>query len=258
VRILLPPSETKSGGGRGRPLAARAATGALAAPRAAALSALRVLVQGEADLAARALLLPPGIAAEALAANAAVSDSPTTPALRRYTGVVYDGLGFDGLTPAMQRIAGRSILICSGLFGVVRGEEPVPLYRVPAKAALPGLGVAGTFWRPVLREVMPAILGRGLVVDMRSGDYAAMWRPDAATARRMLTIRVLSRNLRGGYAVLSYPSKFAKGRLARALVTRAAAGLPVEGPDDVAAAWLSCGGDRSEALGSSRLDLYTA
>ena len=242
MRILLPPSETKSRGGRGRPLARRTATGELTAPRAAALSALQTLMLGEPDLAAQALLLPPGIAADALAANLAVADSPTTPALRRYTGVVYDGLGFDILPPPAQRIAGRSILVCSGLFGVVRGDEPVPLYRVPAKAVLPGLGIAGTFWRAALREVMPAMLGRGLVVDLRSGDYAAMWRPDAAMAAHVLSVRVLSPNQRGGHAVLSYPSKFAKGRLAAALVLRAAAGHPVEGVADVAEAWLACGG----------------
>ncbi|MDT4959285.1 MAG: uncharacterized protein QOD31_3084 [Pseudonocardiales bacterium] len=230
----------------------------LAAPRAAALSALQTLVNGDPEVAAQALLLPPGVATDALAANAAVADSPTTPALRRYTGVVYDGLGFGVLAPAAQRIAGRSILVCSGLFGVVRGDEPIPLYRVPAKATLPGLGIAGTFWRAALLDVMPAMLGRGLVIDLRSGDYAAMWRPAAAATRRVLTVRVLSPNQRGGHAVLSYPSKFAKGRLAGALVSRVAAGLPVQGMDDVAAAWRDSGGTRSEAAGSNHLDLYTA
>ncbi|MDT4970512.1 MAG: uncharacterized protein QOG22_655 [Pseudonocardiales bacterium] len=230
----------------------------LAAPRAAALSALQTLVNGDPEVAAQALLLPPGVATDALAANAAVADSPTTPALRRYTGVVYDGLGFGVLAPAAQRIAGRSILVCSGLFGVVRGDEPIPLYRVPAKATLPGLGIAGTFWRAALLDVMPAMLGRGLVIDLRSGDYAAMWRPAAASTRRVLTVRVLSPNQRGGHAVLSYPSKFAKGRLAGALVSRVAVGLPVQGMDDVAAAWRDSGGTRSEAAGSNHLDLYTA
>jgi cytoplasmic iron level regulating protein YaaA (DUF328/UPF0246 family) len=167
-------------------------------------------------------------------------------------------LGFGVLAPAAQRIAGRSILICSGLFGVVRGDEPIPLYRVPAKATLPGLGTAGKFWRAVLRDVMPALLGRGLVIDLRSGDYAAMWRPDAASPRRVLTVRVLSPNRRGGFAVLSYPSKFAKGRLAAALVARAAGGLPVESMADVAAAWRTGGGIRSEAIGPMHLDVYTA
>ncbi|MEP7019493.1 MAG: peroxide stress protein YaaA [Pseudonocardiales bacterium] len=258
MRILLPPSETKSWGGRGRPLAARLDASALAEPRAVVLDALHALVRGDPGPARTALLLPPGLADDALAANAAVAHSPTTPALRRYTGVVYAGMDFAQLAPAAQRIAGRSTLIYSGLFGVVRGDEPVPLYRVPAKAVLPGLGIVGTFWRRALQDVVPAMLGRGLVVDLRSGDYSAMWRPDAAQAGRVLTIRVLSPNQRGGYAVLSYPSKFAKGRLAAALITRTAAGEPVEHLHDVAAAWRECGGARSQSSGATHLDLFTA
>jgi len=258
VRILLPPSETKARGGRGRPLGQRVATGALAEARADVLRALHALTSGDPVTAARALLLPPGIAGDALAANAAVTDSPTTPALRRYTGVVYDGLNFAELAPEVQRAAARSVLIFSGLFGVVRGNEPVPLYRVPAKADLPGLGTASTFWRRVLHAIIPPALGRGLVIDMRSSDYAQMWRPDTATARRVLTVRVLSPTPGGAHAVLSYPSKLAKGRLAAALVTRAASGQPVETGGDVAAAWQACGGLRSRTAGSTHLDLYTA
>lgn len=257
MRILLPPSEGKTRGGRGRPLAARTDIGPLTEPRAAVLGALRTLVSGDPAAAARALLLPPGVAADALAANAAVVDSPTAMALRRYAGVVYDGLAFDTMTPAAQRIAARSTLICSGLFGVVRGDEPVPLYRVPAKAALPGLGIAGTFWRRTLHAALPPMLGPGLVVDLRSSDYAAMWRPDAATARRVVVVRVLSPTPAGGRAVISYLSKFAKGRLAAALVMRTAAGGSVQSIEDVVAAWQSCGGAGSAAVGNGHLELYT-
>ncbi|MDQ2748920.1 MAG: peroxide stress protein YaaA, partial [Actinomycetota bacterium] len=230
---------------------------ALGAPRATVLDALGTLVHGDPDVAANALALPPGIAAQALAANAAVTDSPTTPALRRYTGVLYAAFGFSGLTPPAQRVAARSVLVFSGLFGVLRGDEPVPLYRVPAKAVLPGLGIAGTFWRAALRDVMPAMLGRGLVVDLRSGEYAAMWRPDARTAGRVLSVRVLSPDQRDGYAVLSYQSKLAKGHLAAALVSRAAAGQPVDTAEDVAAAWQSCGGIGGDVTARMQLDLYT-
>ena len=59
----------------------------------------------------------------------------------------------------------------------------VPDYRVPAKATLPGIGVAATFWRPVLGVTVPALLAPGLVVDLRSSDYAAMWRPRACSTK---------------------------------------------------------------------------
>lgn len=257
MHLLLPPSEGKTAGGRGRPLRSRPDDGSpLVAARAATTRALAELVAGDPGAAAAALLLPDGVAAEALAANARVLDAPTTPALRRYAGVVYDGLGFADLPADQQRIAGRSVLVFSGLFGVVRGDEPVPTYRVPAKAVLPGLGIAATFWRPVLTEVLAGSLRRGLIVDLRSSDYAAMWRPDRATAARTVTVRVLSPAPRGGHAVISYNSKLAKGRLAAALLARAAAGQPVGSADDVVAAWLDTGGVGAKPTPTG-LDLYT-
>ncbi|SHG71742.1 hypothetical protein SAMN05443575_2618 [Jatrophihabitans endophyticus] len=257
MHLLLPPSEAKTSGGRGRPLRARPGDGPLADARAASLTALAELVAGAREDAARALVLPDGVAADALAANAAVRDSPTTPALRRYAGVVYDGLAYSASSAAEQRVAGRAAWVFSGLFGVVRGDEAVPDYRVPAKAVLPGLGVAGTYWRPVLDVVVPGLLRRGLVVDLRSSDYAAMWRPRGELAARTVAVRVVSPTPRGP-AVVSYTSKFGKGRLAAELVRRVAAGERVTTGADVVAAWLATGGVDGVERPDGGLDLHTA
>jgi hypothetical protein len=258
VHLLLPPSEGKTSGGRGRPLNRRApGAGPLADARAKTLAALGTLVGGADSDAAAALLLPPGVVADALAANRAVLESPTAPALRRYAGVVYDGVDFDTLGSTEQRVAARATLIFSGLFGVVRGGDPVPEYRVPAKAVLPGLGVAAAFWRPVLAEALPPLLRRGLVVDLRSSDYAAMWRPDPTLADRVVGIRILSPVPRGGHAVISYNSKYAKGRLARALVRRQARGEDIRTVDDVVAAWSEWDGAAGAEPTPSGLDLVT-
>jgi uncharacterized protein len=256
VHLLLPPSEAKLAGGRGRPLRERA-PGGLGEARQEVAAALGRVVAGPPDVAARALLLPPGVAADALALNAGVLDSPTVPALRRYTGVVYEGLGYAGMDAPRQRLAGRSVLIFSGLLGVVRGNEAVPAYRVPAKATLPGLGVLAAYWRPVLTAYLPLLLRSGLIVDLRSGDYAAMWRADPRLAARVVTVRVLSPAPRGGYAVISYASKLAKGRLAAALIARRADSRPVATPSDIADAWADCGGTGAEPNGPHGLDLYT-
>ena len=256
MRILLPPSEAKTAGGRGRPVGARPLPGPLAQPRAQVLAALATLLGADPADAAAALALPSGVADEALAVNREVCRSRTTAALRRYTGVVYDGLGFAAMPPPVQRLAGRSVLIFSGLWGVLRGDEPVPAYRVPAKAVLPGIGVAGTFWRPRLDEVVPDLLGGGAVIDLRSSDYAAMWRPSGEPATRVISVRVLSRLPRGGHGVISYNSKLAKGRLAAALLAREAGGMPCRGIDDIAAAWLAAGGRAVEpGARPDRLDL---
>ena len=246
MRILLPPSEAKHPGGRGRAISARAAHPLLGEARTCVLDALERLVGGCREQAAAALLLPPAAVEDALRADAAARTSGTRPALERYAGVVYDGLAAADLDAAAARLARRSVLVFSGLFGVVRGDEPVPDYRVPAKAVLPGIGVAGTFWRPVLDETMPRLLDRGLVVDLRSSDYAAMWRPRGDIARRTVRVRVLSPLPSGGRGVVSYPSKFAKGRLTGALLQRAARGERLRSAADVAAAWLDDGGPVAE------------
>lgn len=225
------------------------------------LQALTALL-ADPDQAAAALLLPPSVAEVAIALNRAVNTSPTMPAIRRYTGIVYTGLDAANLSEKARQLANRELLIFSGLFGVLRATEPVPAYRVPSAAALPGVGILATFWRRQLAEPLTDLLGqRGPIIDLRSTDYAAMWQPapDSAQSRRLLTVRMLSRRPGGDYGVISYQSKLAKGRLAAALLERAAQGLPVRSSDDVQAAWAELGGTSAEArkqrIGQA-LDLY--
>ncbi len=78
---------------------------------------------------------------------------------------------------------------------------------------------------------MPALLDRGPLIDLRSGDYAAMWQPAGTEAARLIGVRVLSPRPDGTLGVISFASKLAKGRLTAALLERRAAGLPVAGVD---------------------------
>jgi cytoplasmic iron level regulating protein YaaA (DUF328/UPF0246 family) len=242
VRILLPPSEAKNRGGRGTPLSSRKRTAPIDGIRQQTFAALAELVR--APDAATSLLLPPSVVAEAIADNTRAGISRTMPALDRYAGTVYDGLAVRQLSAAARTLAERSILIFSGLFGVVRGGEPVPAYRVPAKAVLPGLGIAGTFWKPHLTALLPDLLDNELVLDLRSIDYASMWQPHRQdpVAQRLLTVRVLSRTPGGGLGVISYPSKLGKGKLAAAVLERRAAGHSIASVADVVQAWLAAGG----------------
>ncbi len=220
MRILLPPSEAKRPGGRAVP-AAPEGDPVLAAARAKVLAALVELSSGDPTSAANALALPARSAADDLALNRASGTAARVPALRRYAGTVYEGLDFASLTPPLRRRAGSSIVIFSGLWGVVGGDEPVPSYRLPVAATLPDVGALTSFWRPILAEIVPALLDDRddeLIVDLRSSDYAAMWRPVAALRDRVVNVRVLSDLPGQAPAVVSYPSKLGKGRLARALV----------------------------------------
>jgi cytoplasmic iron level regulating protein YaaA (DUF328/UPF0246 family) len=199
---------------------------------------------------------------DALAVNAVVTTSRTRAALDRYAGVVYDGLAVAAMSPAQRRIANRSILIFSGLFGVLTGGEAIPNYRVPAATALLEQGTLGSFWRPLLPGIMSERLGRNdFVIDLRSTDYAAMWRPELSSAHnRVLSVRMLSPTPSGRLAVISYFSKHAKGRLANALIAREAEGHKIRSVDDVVRVWLDGHGADAHVInenGSVRVDLIT-
>ena len=140
-----------------------------------------------------------------VARNATLFGSPTMPALLRYTGVLYDALGFGAFTKAEARRAGGRLAVASALFGVVRATDPIPAYRCSGGSAVPGVGSLRELWRPVLE---PALRLDELVVDLRSGTYANL-----ATLPDAVAVRVVSPT----GTTVSHHNKAHKGRLARAL-----------------------------------------
>ena len=207
--VLLPPSEGKAAGGHGPPLdLAVLSHPGLTPVRARLVEALERLARTRSEQLRTALRLSPGQSAE-LASNATLRTSPTRPALARYTGVVYDNLGYASMSGATRRRANQSLAVASALFGLLRPADLVPAYRLSGGTTLPGLGSLPPVWRPALEAELAAV--RGLVVDLRSGAYAALARvPDA------VQVRVL-RKTDGHRTVVSHDNKWTKGLLARAL-----------------------------------------
>jgi hypothetical protein len=140
------------------------------------------------------------------------------PAAAVYTGVLYDALGLSTLPSPAKRRATASLLISSALFGTLRIRDRIPAYRLSGAASLPGLGPVGAIWRSALPEAMTAAAGRGLVVDLRSSTYAAMWHPTEDLAARTVTVRVLQQLPDGRRQVVSHFNKATKGRLVRSLL----------------------------------------
>ncbi|MGY1832795.1 peroxide stress protein YaaA [Geodermatophilus sp. SYSU D01180] len=212
--VLLPPSETKSADGDGGPLDLTALSTPELTPLRAQLVEALVRLAADPPAARAALGLTPGQDAE-LGRNAALCTSPTTPALERYTGVLYDALAVRTLTRAQRARADRRLAVGSALFGLVRATDAIPAYRLSAGSALPGLPTLRALWRPVLGPVL-ADSGE-LVVDLRSGAYQAL-----APVPGAITVDVLSERADGRRTVVSHANKTHKGRVARLLATTTA------------------------------------
>jgi cytoplasmic iron level regulating protein YaaA (DUF328/UPF0246 family) len=203
VLILLPPSEGKAGEGAGPPL------GELSFPsldraRKRVLTAL-IRASKRRD-AVNVLGLSPGLATE-LAKNLELQTASTLPASDLYTGVLYEKLGLGTLSDDARKRAEESVLIFSGLWGVLRITDHVPPYRLSMAVTLPVLGGLAAFWRPKVSKELERL--PGLVVDLRSATYAGAWQPGA----RSVAVRVF----RDG-KVVSHMAKATRGEIARTLL----------------------------------------
>jgi cytoplasmic iron level regulating protein YaaA (DUF328/UPF0246 family) len=219
VLVLLPPSETKHPGGSG----ARLDLDALCAPQLnpvrTELAEALVKLADDVPASRAALGLSPKQDDE-VARNAALWTSPTLPAIERYTGVLYDALDVGTLSRARRARADRRLAVGSALFGLVRAADAIPAYRLSAGSSLPGLPTLRALWKPALAPLLARV--DDLVVDLRSGSYAAL-----APVPGAVTVEVLSERPDGARSVVSHFNKAHKGRLARLLATTTAE------PDDV-------------------------
>ena len=105
------------------------------------------------------------------------------------------------------------MLIASALWGFVRPEDRIPYYRFSPKAKLAGIGPLAAWWREALAAAMPDEPGE-LIVDMRSGAYAAAWKPKQAT---LLAVRAFTES-GGERKAVSHMAKAVRGDVARALL----------------------------------------
>jgi cytoplasmic iron level regulating protein YaaA (DUF328/UPF0246 family) len=213
VIVLLPPSETKRAGGAGPPLSLEALSSPALGPLRASLVDELVELAADRSACRRALGISASQDAE-IDRNATLRTAATLPAISRYTGVLYDALDIESLRGAAAARARARLAIGSALFGLLRAEDPVPAYRLSATSKLPGRPTLAARWRPLLEPVLAELAADELVVDLRSGSYAALGRLPGAVG-----VDVVAEHSDGSRTVVSHFNKAHKGRLARALAS---------------------------------------
>ena len=139
--------------------------------------------------------------------------------------MLYQHLALASLGKRARSRAADSVLVASALFGVVGLDDPIPAYRLSMGARIPALRKGlPALWRPPLAKALPDEAGE-LVLDLRSGSYAAAWTPKHAT---LVSIRAVTPQGK----VISHMAKATRGRVARAVLE--ARSMPRE-PEAVAA-----------------------
>lgn len=243
--ILLPPSEGKSTPRRGKPLDVDTLSFPGLTPAREQVVAALLELADQPDAATRLGL--GATQAGLVDLDRRLRTSPTARADQIYTGVLYDALGFASLSPAARRRAASRLAVISSVFGLIRATDRIPSYRLSGDVSLPGLGPVASLWRAALDPTVPEALGSGLLVDLRSGMYAAFWRPGPDLAAQVVTVRVLQ-EVNGTRQVVSHFNKATKGRLVRAVLED---GRDARSPDQLAHLLTDLSGSADSAPGAS-------
>ncbi|MEO7121729.1 MAG: peroxide stress protein YaaA [Lacisediminihabitans sp.] len=247
--ILLPPSETKRDGGTTGSALDLNLLGfpKLTRSRRTVLAALRKLARNQTKMSA-ALHLGSTQQAEVLR-NRSLGVSPTLHALHRYTGVLFDALDAHSLPEDAHTFALDHVVIHSALFGLVRGGDPIPAYRLSHNTRL-----ADTTLKKVWRNVIASELAERpeLVLDLRSEGYVELG-PSSGAAQAYF-VRVVAEGVDGVRRALNHFNKKGKGEFARAIVRAG-----IDHPDvESLIHWAASAGIRLNRSGEHELELVVA
>jgi len=213
LAILLPPSEGKAEGGRTPRWKAGSGTfgSALRRPRAEVVAALLAAKGGDAKLL--------GVSGQHLAraqeSNRELDGAPTVPACERYTGVVWGHLSPDTLSAKARTRAVDSVVVVSGLLGLVGFDDPVPDYRVKMGASLKPMGKLSTWWRDPLSTTLNDWADGRVVIDLLPNEHRAAWTP-SDSMREHVVVSFVEKSGK----VAGHDAKAAKGLLARHLLEK--------------------------------------
>ena len=125
----------------------------------------------------------------------------------------------------LQRQLEELTLVFSALFGPVRLTDLITPHRLSGSVKLPGQGSVASIWSKALKEVLTQQLSGHVVVDLRSSEYGAMYRPTRGSDCLLLNIAVAKVNpATGKRSVVSHWAKHTRGLLAGALLEAVASG----------------------------------
>ena len=134
----------------------------------------------------------------------------------------------------LQRQLEELTLVFSALFGPVRLTDLITPHRLSGSVKLPGQGSVASIWSKPLKELLAQQLSGHVVVDLRSAEYGAMYRPSRGSDCLLLNIAVAKVNpATGKRSVVSHWAKHTRGLLAGALLRAVAGGQLAANEGDV-------------------------
>ncbi|NOQ32545.1 MAG: peroxide stress protein YaaA [Helicobacteraceae bacterium] len=99
-----------------------------------------------------------------------IFNSKTMSAIERYNGVAYDYLDFNSLNSTEKEYINFHTLIFSNLFGVLRADDKIPLYKIKQGNSIEDIKPE-KYYNPILKDKLDNLLKSVEVLDLRAGYY---------------------------------------------------------------------------------------
>lgn len=156
---------------------------------------------------------------DAIDANLNIYKAPLISALDRYSpGVMYQAMDFPGLPTGAQRRLLEEGIIFSGLFGLLRPDDLIPMYKLKMDANVPGLGRMSSFWKENLSELLNQTVRGRFVWNFLPGVHAEAWNNEV-TYDAMVTVKFFRKSRKTGeMKAVTHGVKPLRGKLVNFIV----------------------------------------
>jgi len=175
MKILLAPSETKKSGGENTFDPSTLLFDALAPSRKKLLHTyINILQQGDMRVLSKMF----GIKKEAdiLKYKKDIIHELTMKAIKRYTGVAFDYLGYEKLDAEAQTFIDNNVILFSNLFGPIRSSDLIPEYKLKQGEAVGDIKPE-KFYNEHAAHLMEEYLKDEEILDLRAGFYDKFYKP---------------------------------------------------------------------------------
>jgi len=106
-----------------------------------------------------------------------IYEEPVKEAIQRYSGVAFDYLDYNSLETKAKEYLANNLLIFSNLFGVLKANDLIPIYRLKQGSTIDGIKIE-KFYNPVLKEPLDNYLANDDILDIRAGYYNKFYKPN--------------------------------------------------------------------------------
>ncbi len=116
-------------------------------------------------------------------------NAPVMKAIKRYSGVAYEYLGYEKLPKTVQNYIDKNVIIFSNLFGVLLASDKIPLYKVKQGAQIGAFKVE-TLYSQALKKPLDEFVGEEEILDLSPTFYKKFFKLNA----KVMQLKFLKNN----------------------------------------------------------------